>query len=74
MALLRGHHRELRQRSSAAKLDRVMDHAESDEEWLEDDDREQSCWKLEKRFILCRERALIRTVRIAIRRSVGRED
>ena len=30
------------------KLDRVMQHAESDEEWIEDDHREQSSEKFEE--------------------------
>ena len=37
-----------RQRASADEFDRVVERAESVEEWIEDDHREYSCWKLEK--------------------------
>ena len=40
-----GHHCEVRQRASADEFDRVMEH--DDAEWIDDDHREQSCWKFE---------------------------
>ena len=36
--------REVRQRASADEFDRVAEHAESNEKWIEDDQLEQSCW------------------------------
>ena len=43
-----GHHREVRQRASADECDRVMEHAKSNEVWVEDDHREESCWKFDE--------------------------
>ena len=47
-----------------------MEHAERNEEWIDDDHREQSCWKFKEQRIV--ERAIqsvlgmIRTIRSAI--------
>ena len=55
---VRGPHREIGQRNGFDKLDGVMEHTESDEEWIEDDQRERSSGQFEgqrDRCSRCRE-------------------
>ena len=49
-----GHHCEVRQRTSVAKFDFVMEHGEGDDERIKDDHREQSSVQFEERWN-CRE-------------------
>ena len=51
---VRGHHREVRQRTGVDKFDCVMEHDEGNEEWIKDDHREQSSWQFEEQWN-CRE-------------------
>ena len=66
-----GHHREVRQRASADESDPVMENAESNEEWIEDDHSRtvlsefgMATEPLRERFNLCQ--GVIRTLRSTI--------
>ena len=47
-----GRHRAVRQRASADQFDRAMERAKSNEEWIEADHRERSCWNFEEQWDL----------------------
>ena len=45
---VRGHHREVRQRTGADKFDCVMEHDEGNDERIKDDHRGQSSWQFQE--------------------------